>query len=140
MTTDAKKSWSRGNTIGEQEARRQRQIVAHCYLIGDADPRDIKAEYDIPMTKTREVVKEIEQAGVTPATEILTVRQASILMGVIPRRTRLLCQQGRLGTLIDNRTWIVQRGQLIDFLQREHGSGLPGREAVKADLEQTANA
>lgn len=89
--------------------------------------KGIKAE------RIRAALDELAAADITRDTRMLTVNQAAVALGVIPRRVRLLCQEGRLGTQVGGGPWIIMRDELIEYLGRQHKNGQAGRDAAEAD-------
>jgi hypothetical protein len=89
------------------------------------------------LAEIQEIRKQLEAAGINEKNPILTVAQAAEALGVIPRRVRLLCQEGRLGTQLGGGPWILQRAELIDYLARDHSSGQAGRKWAEKDKQAT---
>lgn len=101
--------------------------------------RDQLRSRKVSREKITRAFEELEQAGIGPDSKLLTVNQAAVVLGVIPRRVRLLCQEGRLGAQIGGGPWIIQRDELIEFMARDHQSGQAGRKAAQADKQQAAD-
>lgn len=79
------------------------------------------------------VARRLAAAGIGPQARLLTVAQAAEVLDVIPRRVRLLCQEGRLGTQVGGGPWIIEREELAEYIRRNHSSGQAGREAAEED-------
>jgi hypothetical protein len=83
--------------------------------------------------KIHRVARQFAAAGITPEGRLLTVSQAAVVLGVIGRRVRLLCQEGRLGTQVGGGPWIIATSEMRAYLGRPHSSGQAGRGPAERD-------
>lgn len=123
------------------ERIRHRKLMRLCLEHGTTEAawKAVRNKRPLPFLK-REIEQasdELTEAQVTKTCRLLTVNQAAVALGVIPRRVRLLCQDGRLGTQVGGGPWVIERTELIDFLDRQHKSGQAGREAAEEDKMAT---
>ena len=116
--------------------REQHRLIARALLSGE-EPKEIRERDDakaagvtLPQIYS---IRKAFQAGGVGKMPLLTVPQGAVVLGVIPRRVRLLCQEGRLGTQVGGGPWIIHVDELIAYLGRDHGSGQAGREAAEED-------
>ena len=116
--------------------REQHRRIARQILQGRSD-KQIRASTKKKLAEIQSVRHGLEAAGINGKNPILTVAQAAEALGVIPRRVRLLCQEGRLGTQLGGGPWILQRAEVIDYLARSHSSGHAGRKLAEKDKKAT---
>lgn len=86
----------------------------------------------LTVDEIRDVQHALQHAKILGGPPVVTPAQAAIALQVIPRRVRLLCQEGRLG-MQAGRTWIITINELIEHLGRNHSSGQAGRQAAHED-------
>lgn len=83
------------------------------------------------------ILRELEEAGVGPETTgPYTVTQASVALGLKLRRTRTLCEEGRIGQKHGDRWYLITREDLERFGSKERRSGHPGKLARAEEREQ----
>jgi hypothetical protein len=81
-----------------------------------------------------QILRELKAAGCGPKDAgPFTVAQAAVVLGLRVRRTRTLCEHGRIGIVIGGsvtkRSYVVPREHLEAFGARERLSGHPGQVA-----------
>ena len=130
------------NGSGDVNDRTEHRRIMRAILMGKTPGRARQiARSKVPgvtIDRIKRDTQALQDADVGPETRLLTVNQVAVILGVIPRRVRLLCQDGRLGNQIGGGPWIIERAELIEYLSREHSSGQAGRKAAERDKAMTA--
>lgn len=124
----------------QRRAKQRHRYIARALLMGKR-PGDIARRGNrqkVTRRDVEQVQQQLDQARIRPSTGLLTVAQAATVLGVIPRRARVLCQEGRIGMQLGGGPWVIQREELIDYLGREHRSGRAGREQAQRDKAMAA--
>lgn len=88
--------------------------------------------------RAQQVLQEMLAADCGPRSEgPYTVTQAAVVLGLKLRRTRTLCEEGRIGRKHGARLYLITREDLERFGAKPRRSGHPGADAVqKQELQQ----
>lgn len=104
-----------------------RADIALSLIRGGVSIEKMAERHEVPAEVISETQTALEELGISRGLETYTVDQAAVVLGVSPRRTRSLCQEGRIGTRFGKRSYAISRAELINFAKRERSSGIPGQ-------------
>lgn len=103
------------------------QRLRHLLFIG-RKPERAAAATGYSESLAREVLSELNGIGAGPKSAgPYTVTQASVVLGLKLRRTRTLCEEGRIGKKHGDRWYLIPREDLERFGAKERRSGHPGK-------------
>ena len=122
-TSKKRKARPKVDTLGiSLEAQRLR----HLLFIGKKPAWAAKAT-GFGLEYAQRILSELEAVGCGPKSEgPFTVTQGSVVLGLKLRRTRTLCEEGRIGKKHGERLYLITREDLERFGAKERRSGHPG--------------
>ena len=79
----------------------------------------------------------LRSRGILPfdETKLYPVVSMAYLLGILPRRVRVICQQGRLGMKVAGQLYLIRGDEMLGFLLRDRPRGGAGIQARRAEQD-----
>ena len=114
-------------------------IITQCAYRGDTEEETRQRLKDAGHPLLGKIYKqvaerreELSQAGLLA--DHLDCSQAAEITGLIPRRVRAYCMDGRLGRKMSS-SYIISREELLKFIEIKRQAGIPGQRARAEERE-----